>query len=210
MGDIAIDTERFFARLCKLEESLTSHKEALWDGMDALCIPSGPSDADTPYSKGAAMHLFLLGYEFPDSIMLLTKGNFYFMATAKKCKYLKEWLVDKQNENTNKIKIHLLERTKDDGENRELMHNLLGAARKNHGSKLGSLYKQDFQGKFIPGWMEMVKGSGLDMIEAAPSIGKFLSVKEESEIVSLLVYHRRGCYGLLNLTLLTSLSSPRR
>ena len=183
MGDITIDAERFFARLGKLEGSLTAHK-ADWDGMDALCIPLGPTDADTPYSKGASMHLYLLGYEFPDSIMLLTKGNFYFMATPKKCKYLKEWIVDKQDENTNNIKIHLLERTKDDGQNRELMHNLLSAARKNNGSKLGSFYKQDFQGKVIPSWMEMVKGSGLDMIEAAQPIGKFLSVKDETEIVS--------------------------
>ena len=50
-------------------------------------------------------------------------------------------------------------------------------------AQIGILYKQDFQGKVIR-WMEMVKGSGLDMIEAAQPIGKFLSVKDETEIVS--------------------------
>ena len=183
MGDITINSEQFFSRLGKLEQSLVNQKAELWDGMDALCVPMGPPDESVPYSKGAALHLYLMGYEFPESIILITKGNFYFMATAKKCRYLKE-LMDKQDENTNSIKMHLLEKTKDDGANRELMHNMLGAARKNHGSKLGCFYKQEFEGKFIPGWMEMIKGSGLDMIEAAPGVGKLLCVKEDNEIVS--------------------------
>jgi hypothetical protein len=129
------------------------------------------------------MHLYLLGYEFPNSIMLLTKGNFYFMATAEKCKYLKDSILPKQDENAS-IKIHLVERSKDSGANRELMHDLLGAVRKNHGSKIASLFKTDYQGKFVPEWMEMVKGSGLDMIEATPGLSHLLSTKDETELVS--------------------------
>jgi nucleosome binding factor SPN SPT16 subunit len=183
MSEVSIDADRFFTRIKRVEEHLASHKGGVWEGCESLCIPLGTSDESVPYSKSASMHLYLLGYEFPNSIMLLTKGNFYFMATAEKCKYLKDSILPKQDENAS-IKIHLVERSKDSGANRELMHDLLGAVRKNHGSKLASLFKTDYQGKFVPEWMEMVKGSGLDMIEATPGLSHLLSTKDETELVS--------------------------
>lgn len=186
MSGVVIDTDRFFTRLKRVEEHMLTHKGGLYEGSESLCIPLGTTDESVPYSKSASMHLFLLGYEFPNSLMLVTKGHFYFMATSEKCEYLKSSILAKQDENTN-IKIHLLERTKDSGQNRELMHELLGAVRKNQGSKIASLFKADYQGKFIPEWMEMVKGSGLDMIEATPSLSHMLSSKDETELVSQIV-----------------------
>ena len=183
MSGVVIDAGRFFTRLKRVEEHMSSHKGGLYEGSESLCIPMGTSDESVPYSKSASMHLYLLGYEFPNSLMLVTKGNFYFMATAEKCEYLKSTILAKQDENTN-IKIHLLERTKDSGMNRELMHELLGAVRKNHGSKIASLFKADYHGKFIPEWMEMVKGSGLDMVEATSALSNMLSTKDETELVS--------------------------
>lgn len=182
---VSIDADRFFSRVKRLGEHMATHKGDLYEGSESLCIPLGTSDESVPYSKSASMHLYLLGYEFPNSLMLMTKGHFYFMATPEKCEYLKSTILAKQDENTN-IKVHLLERTKDSGQNREMMHDLLGAVRKNHGSKITSLFKTDYQGKFIPEWMEMVKGSGLDMVEATPALSHLLSTKDDSELVSSL------------------------
>lgn len=195
MSGVSIETDRFFERVKRLGEHMAAHKGDLYDGSESLCIPLGSSDESVPYSKSASMHLYLLGYEFPNSLMLVKKGHFYFMATPEKCEYLKSSILAKQDENPD-TKVHLLERTKDSGQNRELMHELLGAVRKNNGSKIASLFKTDYQGKFIPEWMEMVKGSGLDMVEASPALSHLLSTKDESELVS--AHKRHGSSSLFS------------
>jgi len=177
---VKISAERFFERLARLETHMSTHKEGLWGGCGAISIPLGASAGDVTYSKSAAMHLYLLGYEFPDSVMVLTKGHFYFMATNKKLSYFKDQIVPHQNEST--PKITLLEKSKDEGQNRENMNDLINAIRKDKGKKIGSFFKQEFDGKFIPQWITMLKDSQLDTHEIGPALSNFFLVKDESEL----------------------------
>jgi len=179
---VKISAERFFERLARLEAHMSAHKEGFWGGCGAISIPLGPSTGDVNYSKSAALHLYLLGYEFPDTVMVLTKGHFYFMATAKKLSYFKEQIVPQQNENT--PKITLLEKSKDEGQNRENMNELINAMRKDKGKKIGSFFKASFEGKFIPNWITMLKDSQLDTFEIGAALGNFFLVKDESELDS--------------------------
>jgi nucleosome binding factor SPN SPT16 subunit len=178
---VKINHVRFFERLARLEAHIELHKNSLWGGCDAITIPLASSSSDVNYSKSAALHLYLLGYEFPESIIVITKKNFYFMSAPKKLAYLQESLIPHQNENT--TKITLLEKTKDDGQNRENMNALINAMRKDKGKKVGSFFKQQFEGKFAPLWIQMVKDSQLDMHEVAPAFGYFFAVKDETELV---------------------------
>eukprot|EP00605_Chrysophyceae_sp_TOSAG23-4_P002193 GSChrysophyteH1.ASY1.ANO1.2423.1 assembled CDS len=173
-----INAERFFSRLTKLEEHWLANKE-LWGGSDSLCIPIGPASEGQIYSKSSALHLYLMGYEFPDSVIVITKGKFYFMATAKKNKLFEDSVLPAMNENTQTVV--LLEKTKDDGQNREHMNDLLNRMREKGGKKVASFFKQPFEGKFIPTWMQMLKDSQLEMHEASPSFGSFFAIKDEDE-----------------------------
>ena len=178
-GGVRIDAERFFKRLSLLETHWSENKDA-WGGSDALCIPLGPSGEGLEYSKSSSLHLFLMGYEFPDTVMVITKGKFFFMATAKKLKYFEESVLPAMNENTQQVV--LLEKTKDDGQNRENMNDLINRMRENKGKKVASFFKATFEGKFIPQWMTMLKDSQLDMHEAGPAFGHFFAQKDSDEL----------------------------
>ena len=179
MADIEINAEKFFQRLERLIDNWTTHKMTSWGGCDAICIPSGPSKDEGAYSKSSALHLHLFGLEFPDSIIVISKSNFWFMATEKKCRYI-EALASQSTT----ISINILKRTKDEGSNKENMHTLIDAIRKS-GTRLGSLFKSEYDGNFIPGWMNMITDSHLDKVEIGTSIGLLLAVKDATEIVRI-------------------------
>lgn len=177
-----INVTRFFERLERLQTDWMTHKSSIWGGADAICIPFGSApkedENDLIYSKPSAIHLHLLGYEFPDSIIVITRSNFYFMATAKKCQYL-ETLVGKHST----ITVNLLNRTKDELQNRELFNTLMGAIRKGGGKTLGMISKGEFYGSFVPSWKNFVTESEIETFEISPALGLLLSVKDEQEMV---------------------------
>jgi len=177
---IKIAADKFFARVERLLGHLAEHKGSVWGGSDAVSIPLGSSDQENMYSKGAAMHLYLFGYEFPDSVILLTKGNFYFMATKKKCDILQKELSSHQSASS--IKLTFLEKTKDEGQNRENFHELLNAARKGNAKKIGCLMKDKANGEFVKKWLEMIDQSQIDKVELNTAVGLFLAVKDENEV----------------------------
>jgi nucleosome binding factor SPN SPT16 subunit len=182
MADIQINAEKFYQRLGRLIEHWAINKSTLWGGADAICIMLGTREDETSYSKASALHLYLLGYEITDSIIIVTKNSFWFMASDKKCKYLETSLANKSSA----ITFHPLHKTKDEGMNREHFNTLLGVARKGGGSKLGSLFQVDLKGSFIQAWMNSVDQSQLEKVEISQSVGLLLCVKDESEIVSSL------------------------
>lgn len=70
---------------------------------------------DDPFQKSSTLHLWLFGYELPDTVFLLRKdGSCWFLATKKKCDFLRtaaEAVPDKSS-----IKeINFLLRSKEDG-----------------------------------------------------------------------------------------------
>lgn len=178
-----MNAERFFQRLDRLQQHWLSNKATIWGGADAICIPHGSANEDILYSKSAAMNLYFFGLEdFTDSIILLTKDNFFFMSSSKKCKFLEEQLQPKIEGSG--FQVHFLEKTKDEGANRELFHKLIGAVRKNNGKKLGSLFKDKTPGTFIESWMSLVDSSGIEKVEINSGIGYFLAIKDDVEQVN--------------------------
>ena len=182
MSEIVINSERFYQRLQRLVDYWSSNKGTLWGGSDVLCIPhGGRSDDTTNYSKSAAIQLYLLGYEIPDSIIVITKNGFSFMATDKKCKLLADSLEGKSTTFTFKSLV----RSKDEGQNREHFNALIGLARKGGGSTIGSIFKAEYKGDFIANWMTAVDMSQLTKFEIASPLGIFLCTKDEEELVSI-------------------------
>lgn len=179
MAEVTLNAERFYARLERLQTDWMSHKSGAWGGSDALCVPLGAVGDEINYSKSSAFHLFMFGYELSDTLIVITRNNFYFMASAKKCGMIEKDLAGKHDT----IKVHLLLRTKDEGQNREHYNELANAIRKGGGKRLGSLFKAEYSGNFIPTWMNFVDLSQLEKFDIAPALGQFLSIKDETELV---------------------------
>jgi len=140
----------------------------------------GAAGTDLSYSKSSAFHIYFLGYEFPDSIIVITKNNFYVMATAKKCAYFEKDLVGKNST----INVHVLTKGKDEGANKETMNSLVNIIRKGGNKKLGSIYKGDYQGTFIPIWLNCIEQNQLEKVEISNSLGLFFAIKDAGELVN--------------------------
>lgn len=176
---VKIDSEVMFRRLERLQAQWQSHLTTDWGGADAICIPMGTSSQDqVNYSKSSAIHLYLLGYEFPDTIMILLKNKFLVMAHPKKCGYI-EQAANERSGGT--ISVEVFHKVKDEAINKENFGRLISAIKRS-GVKLGTLIKGDFAGTFIPSWVEAAAAGGLESIECALAIGKLLSVKDETEV----------------------------
>lgn len=176
--EVSINTEKFFERIEKLQSQWLNNKNSTWGGVDALCIPLGAAGEDLNYSKSSSFHVYMFGYEFPDSVIVLTKNNFYFMATAKKCSYLEAALEGKSTT----CNVHILKRGKDEGQNVEHFNTLVDAIRK-AGKKLGNILKTEFQGNFIPSWQEHLKRNLIEEVDISANLGLFFATKDEFELV---------------------------
>ena len=183
--EVKVDAELFSSRLKRLLTNFVSNKESLWSNADALCIPMGSSsEEELNYSKSSALHLYLLGYEFADSIFILTKSVCCFMATEKKCGLIQDAL---KVHAVDGLKFEFFKKTKSEVDNRSCFDSMLSVIRK-AGSKLGTLLKADFQGVFIPQWHEALARSNLTTVEIATNLGTFFAAKDENELVSISLY----------------------
>ena len=50
---------------------------------------------------------------------------------------------------------------------------------------MGSLFNGEYDGTFIPMWMEMVQQSQIEMFEIAAGLGLFFASKDEGELVRM-------------------------
>jgi nucleosome binding factor SPN SPT16 subunit len=102
------------------------------------------------------------------------------MATPKKCSYFEKDLVGKHPT----INVHVLKRGKEDALNREIFNSLVNIIRKGGNKKLGSIFKGEYLGAFVPSWLECVEQNQLEKVEISNCLGLFLAVKDASELVS--------------------------
>ena len=72
------------------------------------------AEDESSYSKSTALQTWLLGYEFPDTILAITETGFVFLTSSKKGSIL-ESLIDPKG-----IPINILKRTKDADHNAKL------------------------------------------------------------------------------------------
>ncbi len=180
--ELKIEADKFFERLDKLVNHWQSQKSSLWGGSDALCIPYGTRQ-ESGYSKAQAFHLYFFGMEeLADSIIVLTRTEFYFMANAKKCNFLKDQLSSSEKKSEKIVNFHYLEKAKDTGMIRENFNRMMGAVRKGNGKSMGSFYKEQHEGSFIPMWTEFVNDSQIEKVDAATGFGLFLAIKDETEL----------------------------
>ena len=106
-AQIVIDRELFWQRLMKLHKAWnvsarlqlaafslghsrshrpqgTRDKEGVYKGADALVIDTGSASEEELYSKSAALQTWLLGYEFPDTIIAICSRSITVLTSSKK------------------------------------------------------------------------------------------------------------------------------
>jgi nucleosome binding factor SPN SPT16 subunit len=88
MSEITIAAEPFFDRLSSLYNAWKADKRAgdsVFNGADSIVVITGKAEQDASvYQKNNTLHFWLLGYEFPATLMVFTQASVYFVTTEKK------------------------------------------------------------------------------------------------------------------------------
>ncbi|KAK4248795.1 FACT complex subunit-domain-containing protein [Corynascus novoguineensis] len=194
MAEIKIDSKVFQERLSHFITAWKSDKrsgDALFAGASSIVILMGKVDEEPEFYKNNAMHFWLLGYEFPTTLMLFTLDTLYILTTQKKAKYLYQI-------KGGRIPVEVLVRGKDAAENEKLFVKITDAI-KAAGKKVGVLTKDNSKGPFIDEWKKTFAENCKDVeqvdIAQALSAGAF-SVKDEAELRAMRT-SSKACVALL-------------
>lgn len=181
MGDeITIDKQAFHDRLSSFISQWTDKRsgDTVFGGVGSIVVLVGKATDQGTYNKSAAFQLWLLGYEFPATLMVMTPAGLTIVTTKKKAAYLEPL-------KGGKTPVEVLVRGKDPAENAKQFEKCLDII-KNAGKKVGVLPKDVQGGPFAEEWKKVYGDISKDVeeVDAAVTISTAaLSVKDEKELV---------------------------
>ncbi|KAJ5928022.1 FACT complex subunit s.t1.c16 [Penicillium verhagenii] len=192
---IAIDKTIFFNHLSNLYASWKADKRsgnALFGGAGAIVILMGKTRTDeSSFQKNNAMHFWLLGYEFPATLLVLTTEAIYAVTTAKKAELLEPL-------KGGKIPVEILVTTKDPESKTKAFEKCLEVI-KGAGKKVGTLPKDTTSGPFADDWKRAFAEISKDIeeVDITPALSTAFSIKDPEELVSIR-NASRACSGLMS------------
>ncbi|KNC97903.1 chromatin-remodeling protein SPT16 [Spizellomyces punctatus DAOM BR117] len=176
---IVLDADAFEKRIGALVRAWKLARDSEdWGKSDALAILVGAAEEDAPYQKGSAVQTWLLGYEFTETLVIVTSDKVVFHTSEKKARYI-EPLAKKTS-----LQIEIVKRTKDDAQNKAACTQLLDIISKSYdGKKIGVFAKDRYQGKLVAEWKEAIKKAGkFDQVDVSGGVASVLAVKDEDEV----------------------------
>ncbi|KAF2743631.1 SPT16-domain-containing protein [Sporormia fimetaria CBS 119925] len=179
--EIIIDKQLFHERLSAFVTKWKNDKRSgdhIFNGASSLAVVVGKASEPTSYQKPAAFQLWLLGYEFPTTLFIITPESMQIVTTKKKAMYLEPL-------KGGKVPVEILVRGKDPEENKKQFENCIEVI-KNAGKKVAVFKKDTATGAFADEWRAVLKAADFkeeDQVDLAPILSSAaLSVKDEKEL----------------------------
>ncbi|KAB8266692.1 FACT complex subunit spt16 [Aspergillus minisclerotigenes] len=214
--EIVIDKSAFFNRLSSFFAAWKADKRpghAVFGGVGSIVILMGKTDEANSFQKNNAMHFWLLGYEFPATLMVFTTDMMYVVTTAKKGEDWPNTDSTYLSANTGllnvakhleplkggKIPVEILVTSKDPDEKTRSFEKCLEVI-KNAGKRVGVLPKDTAAGPFAEDWKRAFANITQDVeeIDISPALSSAaFSVKDTDELVAIR-NASRACSGLMS------------
>ncbi|KAL9941411.1 FACT complex subunit spt16 [Verticillium nonalfalfae] len=194
MADIKIDTKVFQERITHLATAWKNDQRGsngIFNGATSMLVMMGKVEEVPELHKNNAMHFWLLGYEFPTTLMLLTVDTIYIVTTAKKAKHLEPL-------KGGRFPLEILVRGKDAAENQKIFIKIADTI-KAAGNKVGIIAKDTSKGPFVDEWKKVFAENCKDVEETdiSPALSQIaFSVKDESELRAMRTASK-ACVGLM-------------
>ncbi|GFR48098.1 hypothetical protein Agub_g9783 [Astrephomene gubernaculifera] len=185
MADVSIDVQQFCRRLKRLYDCWTSQQDGVWSGANVLAVAVGAPSEDLRYLKSSSLHLWLFGYELPETVMLFTRARVLVLTSQKKASLLQPAVEACARGEAGSARVEMLVKPKaDDGAG--LCGQLLDAAREAEAHPvLGQLPKDKHTGKLIEVWNAAVANSGLQQVDVNGGVADLLACKDANEILNV-------------------------
>lgn len=180
--EVSIDKTSFHNRLSSLIAQWKADKRSgnsVFGDAGSIVIVMGKTDESAGFHKANALQFWLLGYEFPATLFVITLEGMYIITTKKKAAYL-EPLKD------GKTPVEILVRGKDAAENQKQFERCLEII-KGAGKKVGVITKELSGGPFVQEWKTAFGEISKDVeeVDISPALSSVMSVKDENELRSV-------------------------
>ncbi|EKM82850.1 hypothetical protein AGABI1DRAFT_53374 [Agaricus bisporus var. burnettii JB137-S8] len=144
---------------------------------DGLIVLAGdPAPEDEPMRKGTCLQQWLLGYEFPSTMMLFQKDQISILCSASKGKILSQ--IEKA-EGVVPIKLFVQAKGKD------ITTDALPLFFEQYckSKRVGTFLKEQHSGKLIADWDKLCSGAEVkpELVDMSPAISSVMAVKDEEE-----------------------------
>lgn len=182
----SIDLDKFTTRLKSLYSHWNDNKDDMWGNSDVLAIATPPPSDDLRYLKSSALNIWLLGYEFPETIMVFMKKQIHFLCSQKKVSLLE--VVKKSAKDAVGVDVVMHVKAKnDDGSGlMDAIFRAVHAQSKVDGLDtplVGYIARETPEGKLLELWAEKLKNANLQLGDITGGLSDLFAVKDKDEIM---------------------------
>lgn len=184
----AINLENFSKRLKMLYSHWTEYKNDLWGGSEVLAIATPPPSEDLRYLKSSALNVWLVGYEFPDTIMVFMKKQIHFLCSQKKASLLE--VVKRSAKDVMGVEVVMHVKAKND-DGTALMDKVFRAvhaqSRLDGGDTpvVGHIAREAPEGNLLETWDQKLKSANFQLSDITIGFSDLFAIKDEAEITNV-------------------------
>ncbi|KAH9319247.1 hypothetical protein KI387_021016, partial [Taxus chinensis] len=180
-----INIESFTKRLKAFYAHWKENRHALWGACEAITAFAPPPSEDLRYLKSSALNIWLLGYEFPETIMLFMAKEIHFLCSQKKASLLEVLKKPAKSSLGIDIVLHVKARNDAGSSQMESMCEAIGAQCRSEVPVVGWIAKEAPEGQLLEGWADKLKGSGFQLVDASTGFSEVFAVKDDPEITNI-------------------------
>ncbi|KAL5705901.1 DNA helicase [Ranunculus cassubicifolius] len=184
----AINIEQFAKRLKVLYSHWKENKSDHWGSSDAIVVATPPASEDLRYLKSSALNMWLLGLEFPETIMVFMNKQIHFLCTQKKSSLLQVLKKPASETVGAEIVMHVKAKGDDGSALMEDIFNSIRAQIKPTSSDppvVGYIAKEAPEGNLLETWAEKLKSSDFQLADVTNGFSELFGVKDSSEITNV-------------------------
>lgn len=184
----AIDLKTFSRRLQALYSHWHEHRTEFWGSSDVLAIATPPASEDLRYLKSSTLNIWLLGYEFPETIMVFTNKQIHFLCSQKKASLLDVVKKSAKDAIGLDVVMHIKGRNNDGTSQMDAILSAVCAQSKSdgrNGAVLGYLAREAPEGNLLEAWTSKLKMSSLQPVDITNALSDLFAIKEEGELMNV-------------------------
>ncbi|KAE9446640.1 hypothetical protein C3L33_21409, partial [Rhododendron williamsianum] len=184
----SINLSTFGKRLKMLYSHWKEHNDGLWGASEVLAIATPPPSEDLRYLKSSALNVWLVGYEFPDTIMVFMKKQIHFLCSQKKASLLEVVKKSAKEVMGAEVVVHVKTKSDDGTTLMETIFKAVRAQSKSDGHDtpvVGYIAREVPEGNLLETWAEKLKNSDFQLSDITNGFADLFAVKDSDEITNV-------------------------
>lgn len=181
-----IQLDTFSKRLKLLYAHWNEQKADLWGSADVIAIATPPESQDLRYLKSSALNMWLLGFEFPETIMVFMKRQIRFLCSQKKASVLE--VIKKSAKEAVGVDIVMHVKAKgDDGiGSMDAILNAISATSKGEALPVvGYPVREAPEGRLLETWIEKLKTASVQLSDVTNGLSDLFAIKDDGELLNI-------------------------